>query len=118
SFLPLMTGGEYRARTEVCSERNWHDNFDPIRSVRTDRYKLIFNAAPHFPYRPAWDLADSPSWAAIQILGRRSGLTLPQLRMLDPHRPLLELYDLQSDPDEFTNLAMSAAHREIYEDMV
>jgi arylsulfatase A-like enzyme len=118
SFLPLMTGGDYTPRTEVCSERNWHDNFDPIRSVRTDRYKLIFNAAPHFPYRPAWDLADSPSWAAIQRLGRRSGLTPGQLRMLDPDRPLLELYDLENDPDEFTNLATSAAHREVFDDMV
>ena len=38
--------------------------------------------------------------------------------LLDPDRPLLELYDLQSDPDEFNNLATSAAHREIFDDLV
>jgi arylsulfatase A-like enzyme len=118
SFLPLLTGGEYKPNTEVFSERNWHDNFDPIRSVRTDRYKLIINAAPHVPYRPAWDLADSPSWKTIQDLGRRGNLTPAQIRMLDPSRPAAELYDLQKDPDEFNNLATSPAHREVYDDLM
>ncbi|MBM3728269.1 MAG: sulfatase [Acidobacteria bacterium] len=53
SFLPLLEGRAYEARTEVFAERNWHDNFDPIRAVRTATHKLIFNAAPHFPFRPA-----------------------------------------------------------------
>lgn len=53
SFLNLAPGsGAYTAHTEICAERNWHGNFDPIRAVRTQRHKLIFNAAPHFPYRP------------------------------------------------------------------
>ena len=117
SLLGLLTGGAHPSRTEVFSERNWHDNFDPIRSVRTDRYKLIFNAAPHFPYRPAWDLADSPTWAAIQRLGRAGKLTPPQMTMLDPARPMLELYDLARDPDEFHNLATSPEHAGVLEDL-
>ncbi|MBI4877873.1 MAG: sulfatase [Acidobacteria bacterium] len=117
SFLGLLTGGAYQPRTEVFSERNWHDNFDPIRSVRTGRHKLIFNAAPHFPYRPAWDLADSPTWAAIQRLGRAGKLTPPQMRLLDPTRPLLELYDLERDPDEFHNLVTSPEHAGVLKDL-
>ena len=36
SFLPLLTGsGSYTPRDAVYSERNWHDNYDPMRSVRT-----------------------------------------------------------------------------------
>ncbi|MCU0245442.1 MAG: sulfatase [Bryobacter sp.] len=103
SMLPLLEGKSYTPRTEVFSERNWHDNFDPQRCVRTDRWKLIFNAAPHFPYRPAWDLADSPSWASIQQSARRGRLTPGQRSMLAPTRPVLELYDLQTDPNEFHN---------------
>lgn len=117
SLLPLLTGADRNGRDEVFSERNWHDNFDPIRSVRTSRYKLIFNAAPHFPYRPAWDLADSPSWKVIGELARRGGLKGPHLRMLDPARPVLELYDLQADPHEFNNLAGSPAHREVLDEL-
>lgn len=113
SFLPLLEGRPCQPRTEVFSERNWHDNFDPIRSVRTSRYKLIFNAAPHFPYRPAWDLADSPSWKSILRLSTQGGLNADQLQMMNPSRPLLELYDLEEDPDEFYNLVTSPRHREI-----
>jgi arylsulfatase A-like enzyme len=118
SFLPLLAGGAYKQRTEVFSERNWHDNFDPVRSVRTDRYKLIFNAAPHFPYRPAWDLADSPTWSTIQQFGRRGALKPEVMSLLNPNRPMLELYDLQADPNEFTNLATSTAHADVREDLV
>jgi N-sulfoglucosamine sulfohydrolase len=118
SMLPLLTGGSYKPNIAVFSERNWHDNFDPIRSVRTDRYKLIFNAAPHFPYRPALDLQNSPSWAAIQDLGARGQLKGAQMRMLDPTRPMLELYDLQKDPDEFTNRAASPEHRPVLDDLM
>jgi arylsulfatase A-like enzyme len=116
-FLSLLLGKPYEPRTEVFSERNWHDNFDPIRSVRTGRYKLIFNAAPHFPYRPAWDLADSPTWKAYQQAARQGKLEAHHRPLLDPARPVLELYDLTTDPDEFHNLATSPAHREIFEDM-
>lgn len=117
SMLPLLTGGSYTPNAAVFSERNWHDNFDPIRSVRTDRYKLIFNAAPHFPYRPAWDLEGSPSWAAIRQLGKQGRLSGPLTRLLDPSRPVLELYDLQNDPNEFTNLATSTEHKKVLDDL-
>lgn len=117
SFLSLLLGRPYQPRTEVCSERNWHDNFDPIRSVRTARHKLIFNAAPHFPYRPAWDLADSPTWKAYLDGARRGKLEAHHRLLLDPARPVVELYDLTSDPDEFHNLATSPTHREVFEDL-
>ncbi len=116
-FLGLLEGKPYQPREEVFSERNWHDNFDPIRAVRTDRYKLLFNAAPHFPYRPALDLANSPSWKSYLEQSRRGGLTVEQLRLLDPTRPLLELYDLSNDPDEFHNLATSPAHAAVLADL-
>jgi arylsulfatase A-like enzyme len=117
SFLPLSTGGDYKPRDAVFSERNWHDNFDPIRSVRTARHKLIFNAAPHFPYRPAWDLENSPTWQSYLRLAKAGKLSTTHAQLLNPSRPLLELYDLESDPDEFHNLATSAAHREVLEDL-
>lgn len=118
SFRALLTGsGPYQPNDTVFSERNWHDNFDPIRAVRTDRYKLIFNAAPHFPYRPAWDLADSPAWQSIQEEGRRGRLSEGQRQMLAPSRPVLELYDLASDSAEFHNLATSPSHAPILGDL-
>ncbi len=117
SFLPLLFGGAYQQRTEVFSERNWHDNFDPIRCVRTRTHKLIFNAAPHFPYRPAVDIASGPSWPAIQRLGRSGKLNPELLSMLDPARPMLELYDLQRDPNEFHNIVSDPAYAAVLRDL-
>jgi arylsulfatase A-like enzyme len=117
SFLPLMSGGSYQARDEVFSERNWHDNFDPIRAVRTTRHKLVFNAAPHFPYRPAWDLENSPSWKSYLAQGRAGRLSARHQRLLENSRPMLELYDLLNDPGEFHNLADSQQHRDVLQDM-
>jgi len=117
TFLNLLRGGDYQPRDAVFSERNWHDNFDPIRAVRTRRHKLIFNAAPHFPYRPAWDLADSPAWKSYLEQARRGGLRPEHRQLLSPSRPVLELYDLGEDPAEFHNLASSPAHRDVMEDL-
>lgn len=116
-FLNALLGKTYKPSEAIFSERNWHDNFDPIRAVRTRRHKLIFNAAPHFPYRPAWDLEGSPTWAAYLAAGKSGNLTAEQLQLLAPTRPILELYDLERDPDEFHNLASSPAHAEILVDM-
>jgi len=118
SFLALLKGRPHTKREAVFAERNWHDNFDPIRAVRTERYKLIFNAAPQLPYRPAWDLENSPSWASIKKEARRGRLNRRQLQLLNPTRPILELYDLKEDPDEFDNLAGSPDHADVLEDML
>lgn len=118
SILPVLRSPSAPFRDEIFSERNWHDNFDPIRAVRTARYKLIFNAAPHFPYRPAWDLEASPSWAAIQRLSRSAAVPAHLQRLLNPTRPVLELYDLDADPDEFHNLITDPKHAAARENLL
>lgn len=117
SQLDVLLGRTPSKRTEIFAERNWHDNFDPIRSVRTERHKLIFNAAPHFPYRPAWDLENSPSWKELVRLRQSGGLTPGQMQMFEPSRPMLELYDLQEDPNEFHNLVGDPRYRQVFEQL-
>jgi arylsulfatase A-like enzyme len=109
SFLPLLMNQKYEPRTAIFSERNWHDTFDPMRCIRTDRYKFIFNAAPHFPYRPPSDLEGSPTWQAM--LARRRSETPVHLRQLfSPTRPVTQLFDLVEDPLELNNLVESQPH--------
>jgi arylsulfatase A-like enzyme len=118
SFLNLLTGaGSYTPRDAVFAERNWHDNYDPIRAVRTRRYKLIFNALPHLPYRPIADLRDSPAWASYLGAARRAQLSAVHMRLHQPVRPVIELYDLEKDPNEFHNLAESPEHAKIREEL-
>ncbi|MEX2261809.1 MAG: sulfatase [Bryobacteraceae bacterium] len=113
SFLPVLEGRSHQGRSEVFAERNWHNTFDPIRSIRAERYKLIYNAAGRYPYRPASDLAASPTWQSYLELARKGELSPVHMRLLDPSRPLLELYDLDRDPNEFHNLATSPDHAEV-----
>ncbi len=115
SFLPRLTGGTYRPRTEVFAERNWHDNYDPSRCVRTERYKLIWNATPAKPYWPIRDLADSRTWASYLQLDRQGKLSPEHQQLLRPTRPSYELYDLQADPNEFVNRADDPALRETFD---
>jgi arylsulfatase A-like enzyme len=113
SFRRLLEGGAYQGRTEAFVSRNWHDNFDPSRAIRTDRYKLIYNASPATPYRPIRDLQESPSWDAYYRLFRNGRLSPEHLRLLEPTRPLFELYDLETDPNEFHNLVTAPARQDV-----
>ena len=117
SQVDVFTGRAASKRSEIFAERNWHDNFDPSRCVRTDRHKLIFNAAPHFPYRPAWDLENSPSWKELVRLRQIDGLTRQQMQLFEPSRPTLELYDLAKDPDEFHNLIADPNYADVFQDL-
>ena len=83
----------------VFFERNWHDNLDLVRGVRRGRYLLLHNVRTEIPYRPTDDLAESPSWKAIEEL-HRAGTLAPALerRYFAAPRPAVELYDLTGDP--------------------
>jgi N-sulfoglucosamine sulfohydrolase len=112
--VDLLTG----TRTEIFSERNWHDNFDLGRCIRTSRHKLIYNGLPDKPNRPIGDLAGSPSWAAYQELAKAGKLSPEHQAPLSPTRPMLELYDLEKDPRELVNLAERPESEALKEDLM
>lgn len=117
SFANLLLGRDYKARESVFASRNWHDNFDPSRAVRTSRYKLIYNGSPTTPYRPIADLAASPTWQSYVQLWREGKLSPEHVKLMDPVRPVFELYDVQADPSEFYNLATSRDHQQALSDL-
>lgn len=100
SFADALHGaGGARPREAVFGEKNWHDpqQYDPSRTIRTDRYRLISTWAD-MPQTPLpGDIASSPSAAALPEAER------------DRVRPRVELYDLQADPAEQRNLAEEPA---------
>jgi N-sulfoglucosamine sulfohydrolase len=117
SFAPLLTGRQTPTRGEIFSERNWHDNLDLIRCVRTEHFKLIYNCRPEVPHEPIGDLRRSPTWQAI--LARRESLPpAMERRFFQAPRPVFELYDLRADPDETNNLAEDPAHAATRKDLV
>lgn len=118
SFLPTLTGRAQPPRAEVFSERNWHDKFDVCRCIRTATHKLIYNGMPEKPFRPISDLEASPTWEAYTRLGREGKLVEKHRTALTATRPMLELYDLQKDPQERMNLAEAAESKELLEGLL
>jgi N-sulfoglucosamine sulfohydrolase len=98
SFLSLLDGARHEPRREIFAELTYHDYYDPQRCIRTDRHKLIvhFSASPSF-------MDPSQSW-------RPRSTTVTPADPARAYHPLVELYDLEEDPGETTNLAGLPQH--------
>lgn len=103
SLAPLLRGEGRHRRDAVFAEQNWHDHeqYDPMRCIRTPRFKYIRNYG-QAPRRFPGDIADSPSIAGIDSHGFAE-------------RPPAELYDVVDDPAEARNLAGDPAHAAVQE---
>jgi arylsulfatase A-like enzyme len=115
SFLPLLRGEGYRARAQVFAEKTWHDAYDPIRAVRTERFKYIHN----FPGEEGAPPSARPRLilpADIEASLTRRALA----RLGDPHlqpRPQEELYALDDDPAELRSLAEEPSYAGVLDDL-
>lgn len=101
----LVEAPEQPVRSEVFSEKTYHDAFDPIRAVRTKRFSYIENYVDGPALLLPLDIADSSS-----------------ARSLDPTqttapRPARELYDLSTDPHERHNLADDPRYGAVVEEL-
>jgi uncharacterized sulfatase len=89
------------------------ERYDLVRSVSDGRYVYVRNYMPHLIYGQhldyMWQTTTTRVW---EQLHRESKLT-PAQEIFWNSKPPEELYDLQTDPDEVTNLAASPAHRKI-----
>jgi N-sulfoglucosamine sulfohydrolase len=113
SFLSVLEQPNPAGFDEVYASHTFHEitMYYPMRVVRTRQYKLIWNLAHKLTYPSASDLFRSATWqealakGASSRYGKRTVATYLA-------RPEFELYDLQKDPDESSNLALDAAHAE------
>ncbi|AGB38028.1 sulfatase family protein [Natronococcus occultus] len=85
--------GEYDPRERVFAGMTWHDRYNPIRAVRTDRYKYVRNF---------WHLPGI--YLTRDIYESAAGSEVREEYYCE-QRPYVELYDLETDPDERENLA-------------
>ncbi len=107
NLLPLLAGRTDSVRDVVFAERNAHADEFVMRCARTHRYKYI-RTFTNFPFLPVGDIANGASWQEIVRLRAAGELPRPLADIYneDPV-PAEELYDLENDPWEFTNLAGS-----------
>jgi len=128
SFLNRLTGRPYQPRKHVFAQRVTHGSrpfaegttthtFDLSRMARGVRYKLIYNCTPHQQYSPV-DSYNELSWREMSDENAWGRLDPKFSRMyFSPARPVFELYDMEQDPMETTNLAgrpeLAAVEREL-----
>ncbi|MEM9367714.1 MAG: sulfatase [Planctomycetota bacterium] len=116
SFLPQLRGKDHPGRKQVFAERGWHwgpitrtDGLDLSRSITTRRFRYIYNALPNRSYTPV-DMPGKPAWKAIQAAHAAEKLSPLHRRLFfQQPRPIVELYDLESDPLELRNVAGQAS---------
>lgn len=105
SFHFLLFDCEKRGRDYIFSERNWHDTDEYIRCIRSEKYKLIYNAYYELPHGTAADLSSSVSWYELKKRQREGWLRKEQMQIFTAPRAMVELYDLENDPYELDNIA-------------
>jgi N-sulfoglucosamine sulfohydrolase len=96
SMLPVLRGEKKELNDEVFAEVNYHASYEPVRAVRTQRFKYIRRFAGRTtPVLPNCD--DGPSKDLWLQYGWRQREVAQE-----------ELYDLIFDPAEQNNLCASA----------
>lgn len=118
TLQPLLTNESVNWRTHLFTEFHTHAaaaNFFPQRALRSDRYKLIENLLPD-EANPDMEKIDKefPFVAAAVAAAPEQVRAAYQLQQKPPR---YELYDLQTDPFEFHNLAASSDHAAVLDDM-
>lgn len=89
------------------------ERYDLVRSVTDGRYVYVRQYLPHLVYgQHVAYMFQTPTTVVWKRLHDEGKLN-PQQDAFWNRKPPEELYDLQSDPDEVTNLATSAAHQPI-----
>jgi N-sulfoglucosamine sulfohydrolase len=124
SFLKLLRGEPFEGRQYIFAERGPHgqatfnentkaNGFDQSRCVRSKQFKLIYNCTPHQIYAPVDSSGDS-YWQRMLAL-HAEGKLAPEFERayFTSPRPIVELYDLDKDPAELTNLAGQPQYRKV-----
>lgn len=97
SLLPLAQGRVKSVRDAVFGELTYHTAYDPMRAVRTERYKYIRSYAERPDSLPT-HVDASPTKDFLRDQG-----------YFERRRPAEQLYDLLADPGEQVNLAADPA---------
>ncbi len=103
--MPLLRDEVERVRSELFAEVTFHAAYEPMRAVRTKRWKFIKRfgnrrraVLPNTDDSPSKDVLLDLGWAEREL-------------------PDEELYDLALDPDELDNLSGLSEHTPVLSDL-
>jgi arylsulfatase A-like enzyme len=106
SFRPLLADEEsYEERERIFTEMTWHDMYNPVRSIRTERYKYI---------KSFWHLPKV--YLPTDVFASESGREVREKYSV-PTRPHEELYDLHETPQEDENVCHEPRYQDVRIDL-
>jgi N-sulfoglucosamine sulfohydrolase len=105
SFLGLLAGDAYDPHERLFAEMTWHDEYNPVRAIRTDRYKYI---------RSFWHLPKV--YLAQDVAASEAGREVRE-RYGTPIRPYEQLYDLEAAPQEDENVVLEPRYQDVRLDL-
>jgi N-sulfoglucosamine sulfohydrolase len=92
SLYPLIKGVKKQIHEEIQAELSFHEHYNPIRCIRTEKYKYIKNFEPF----------ETLFYMPKDIIGDPAGKVMK--KRYKKKREMEELYDLEMDPLEKMNL--------------
>jgi N-sulfoglucosamine sulfohydrolase len=106
SWLHVLENPAESHWDEIFASHTFHEiqMYYPMRVVRDDKYKLIWNIASGLDYPFASDLWAASSWQAQFLKGPDAPYGQKTVDQYI-HRPAFEFYDIANDPHETKNLA-------------
>ena len=116
SWIPILGDPAKKHWNEIFASHTFHEiqMYYPMRVIRDDQYKLIWNIAHPLPYPFASDL-----WAASSFQAQyQKSMSAPygQKTVRDYiHRPEFEFFKIDQDPHESKNLAGNSKHTIMFE---
>lgn len=115
SFLPVLRG-ERSSHKEftygIMTTRgiiNGNESY-PIRSVRNDKYRFIWNLNSKVPFTNA--CTKSKEFQSMLAAAEAGDKHAQELTRRYQHRPEFELFDVNADPHNINNLAEKSEHKE------
>ena len=114
SWVSLLETEKTQGWNEILGSHTFHEiqMYYPMRVVRDQRYKLIWNIAHQLDYPFASDLWIASSWQAQFQKGQDTKYGKKTVRQYI-RRDRFELYDLKNDPLEKINLVGIQKYEEI-----
>lgn len=118
SFLPVLDTEHPENWDEIYASHTFHEiqMYYPMRVVRGRQYKLIWNLAFGLTYPAAADLWESPTWQRVYRQGEDT-MYGPRTVGEYMHRPEFELFDIEKDPYESTNLAYDPKYKDVLDEL-
>ncbi len=106
SWIPLLGHADSAHHEAIFASHTFHEiqMYYPMRAVRDQNYKLIWNIADGLSYPFASDLWAASTWQTQYRLGPHAAYGKRTVGKY-MHRPRFELYDMKNDPEESVNLA-------------